>query len=237
VTFVSTDTTRGQAWRPDPDSDAAHAELLVWLSEICSAFLPPDVQLSNWLKGNVGEAIAHCVGTKVAAPHIRVACANALDPFSGISRADIDIVWLSLDPDDPDLDKAILQEVKTTTDEDMSVVGALIPDYEKLFGTDVRRTLSSRLHAIASELRFLGGDDESAERVLRLAQARDPVHATKIFLRPTVVHEERLDPATPLTAVRQTLISSGWSGERIEDWTVALEELDERIVRLAEGRE
>jgi hypothetical protein len=141
-----------QVWRPDPDSAAAHAVLLAWLSVMCQNFLPKPVTLSNWLKGNLGEAFARCLGDGVAAVGHRVFCANALDPFSGISKTEIDIVWLVFGTE-PTADVAVLQEVKTTSDPGMSAVADLFDDYDKLFGTDIKRTMATRLQADLSDVR------------------------------------------------------------------------------------
>jgi len=222
------------SWVPTPDDEAAHASLLAWLRTICAAFLPAPVALSTWLKGNIGEAMAHCVGDRVKETGCHVFCANALDPLSGISKTEIDIVWMQI-AETPAADIAVLQEVKTTTDPKLSVVGGLVEDYAKLFGTNVARTLLSRLHAIANEIEFTGGDTPTAARVRDLAASRSPSLASRMRLRPTVVHEASLNPDARLSAVREDLINLGWNGAAIEGWSIALGNLDDRIVRLAQG--
>ena len=70
---------------------------------------------------------------------------------------------------DPKEDWASLQEVKTTSGKDLSYADALVPDYEKLFGTNVRLTLQTRLQDIQARLEFGSRRRDLGDRVFRLA--------------------------------------------------------------------
>ena len=79
--------------------------------------------------------------------------ANATRPFRPNSAIDFDIVWLDL-ADDPKDDAATLQEVKTTSGPSLGYADNLIDDYDKLFGTNPRLTLWTRLQDIKNKLEF-----------------------------------------------------------------------------------
>jgi len=137
--------------------------------------------------------------------------------------------------EEPVADIAVLQEVKTTSDEDMSIVPDLASDYDKLFGTDIKRSMASRLHAVANELQYLAHEPTLALRLREVAKADAPGRAAQVRLRPTVVHDQDLDPSARLGKVYERLVVQGWNGAAIDSWMIALDELDTRLGRLAGG--
>src|SRR5262245_21621045 len=180
------------AWRGKPNCQAGHDAVLIWLKEHAKPFrvpgsVPPDDHI---LRGNLGESIAFFVSFWHDCKDHRVFATNALRPFRPKSDIDIDIVWLSF-AGEPRNDFAIIQEVKTTGDLDLSYARTLVDDYEKLFGTNVRLTLHTRLQDIKIDLLYkVGGaaGKELAQRVSMLA-GQSPKTSPKVQLRPTLVHE------------------------------------------------
>lgn len=186
-------------WVGQPDSNAAHAEILNWLNECAVTFLlPPVPTIDNILKGNLGESIAFHVGRAYAfgEGRVRVFAPNALNPFSRIASAGVDIVWV-LFSDNPALDLAILQEVKTTGDPSLPVVDVLLEDYDKLFGTSPSLTLWSRLSAIRAQLRFAQNEPDLAKRVLLLA-GNSPITSPRIKLKLSLQSSMSSRAAIPL---------------------------------------
>jgi hypothetical protein len=114
----------------------------------------------------------------------------------------------------------------------------LVDDYDKLFGTNPRLTLHTRLQDIKGCLKDIVGGQQGqdlARRVSYLA-GQCPRTSPKIQLRPTLVHEKvGTRPRDKMTAIRTTLLSKGWSAEAVEAWAIGLTDLDDRIVRLATG--
>ena len=142
------------AWEGDPDDDAAHQTILVWLQDLnAPGFLEGQTSLSNRVKGNLGEFIAYCIGTTYVFTNVTISpTANAWEPLSDISRPDIDIIWLYFGDTEAD-DWAALQEVKTTGGASLQLADSLISDYDKLFGENVRFTLQTRLGALKNRPR------------------------------------------------------------------------------------
>jgi hypothetical protein len=179
-------------WRGSPDCQTGHDALLEWLTENARPFreaadVRPD---DNILRGNLGESIAFCVSYWHDCRNHRVFATNALRPFRPKSDIDMDILWLSFGAN-PDHDFAIIQEVKTTSDIDLGYARALVDDYEKLFGTNIRLTIHTRLQDAKVTLRFhVGGTwgADLAQRVSSLA-GQSPRTSPKLQLRPTLVHE------------------------------------------------
>ena len=132
-------------WEGDPDDDSAHLTVLGWLqSAVTTGFVPASNSLSNRIKGNLGEFIAHKVGESYVFTNQNIAfTANAWDPLSDISRPDLDIVWLHFGTTPAD-DWAAIQEVKTTGQSTLVLADDLIQDYEKLFAENPRFTLRTR---------------------------------------------------------------------------------------------
>jgi hypothetical protein len=137
------------ALRGRPVCQSGHDALLKWLTDNATPFLAPaDARRdNNILRGNLGETIAFCVSYWRDCQNYRVFATNALRPFRPKSDIDIDIVWLSFGVNPSD-DFAIIQEVKTTSGTELSYARALVDDYDKLFGTNIRLTLHTRLQDI-----------------------------------------------------------------------------------------
>ena len=228
--------TGWSAWEGDPDDDAAHRTILMWLQQaVTGGFLKPTESLSNAVKGNLGEFIAYRIGKNYAFTNVTIAhAANAWDPLSQISRPDVDIVWLYFGSNEVD-DWAALQEVKTTGKASLGLADGLITDYEKLFGENLRLTLQTRLGALKNKLDQQGQGD-LAPRVSALG-GPTPNQARGIRLVPTLLHDAAHDSSAKMTVVRQALIGRGWSSNAVECWSIALESLDQRLTRLARGQQ
>jgi hypothetical protein len=153
--FAKSETHGVVLWVGDPDCQAAHDATLSWLSENCPTFYRTASATDTILKGNLGETITFCVGSWYIfnGSHVHAFSANALKPLGGISKADIDIVWIHFGETGDD-DMAILQEVKTTGEPSLSLADGLISDYDKLFGTDLRFTLHMRLQDIKNKIEY-----------------------------------------------------------------------------------
>jgi len=104
--------------------------------------------LDNTLKGNLSECITFCIGDSTTYRKFKAFPANALDPFSGIARSKVDIVWVFIGNNEQH-DLVVVQEIKATSQSNLAYADSLIADYEKLFGTDVRFTLRARLNSPA----------------------------------------------------------------------------------------
>jgi len=223
------------AWVGDPDCQAVHDALLEWLRDTCSSFLPATSPYTSAIQGNLGESLAFVVGQENGFGEYRADCANALTPFLGISKPEVDIVWLSLS-EDPSLDHVVLQEVKTTIQARLDYADTLLDDYDKLFGSDLTVTLQSRLSAIAARLRYGGGSrGDLADRVVALS-GESAATSQGVRLLPTVVHDRGVEGAqTKLIAVREGVIGQGWSAHYVSAWSIALSDLNARLRRVAVG--
>jgi hypothetical protein len=150
----------------------------------------------------------------------------------------MDILWLSFGAN-PIQDFAIIQEVKTTSDPDLGYARTLVDDYEKLFGTNIRLTLHTRLQDVKGTLRFQVGGGQGADLARRVSYlaGQCPRTSPKLQLRPTLIHEwAGARPREKMTAIRTTLLGKGWSPTAVEGWTIGLTDLDDRLMRLATGR-
>ena len=153
--FVAVTNDGVRAWQGKPNCQAGHDALLEWLKETAKPFrLRSEAKSSdNILRGNLGEAIAFCVSYWHDCKHHRAFATNALRPLRPKSDIDIDILWLWFGAK-PAEDIAIIQEVKTTTEPDLGYATTVVDDYDKLFGTNTRLTLHTRLQDVKIDLRF-----------------------------------------------------------------------------------
>ncbi len=222
-------------WEGAPDDAAAHLWLRDWLSNnLRVPFLPLGSAFSNSTKGNLGEAIATCLGVHFDYSDCYVYPANAWTCTSLISKTDIDIAWLRLGPD-PAQDMAILQEVKTTDAATLALADRLTGDYSKLFGVAPGLTLQTRLGAIAVDLRIGKKMPDLAKRVTDLS-GPTPAHCPLVRLIPTLVHEDNTAAAvTKLVAVRETVAALGWPLGQVHPWSIRFWPLDDRLVALSQG--
>ena len=200
-----------------------------------AGFLKSTESLANAVKGNLGEFIAYRIGESYTFTNVTIAhAANAWDPLSQISRPDVDIIWLYFGNDEVN-DWAALQEVKTTGEASLGLADSLIADYEKLFGENLRLTLQTRLGALKNKLDQQGQGDLSP-RVTALG-GPTPNQARGIRLVPTLLHDAAHDSSAKMSVVRQALFRRGWSTSAVECWSIALEDLDQCLTRLARGQQ
>lgn len=228
-------TTGWLEWEGDPHDVAAHQAILGWLQRgVTAGFLMPSDYVSNIVKGNLGEFIAYRIGESYVFANVKIAhAANAWDPLSQISRPDVDIVWLYFGNSETD-DWAAFQEVKTTGHGSLTLANDLIADYRKLFGENLRVTLQTRLGALKNKLEQQGQGNLSS-RVTALG-GPSPVRALGIRLIPTLLHDSAHNSSAKMAAVRQALIGQGWSSDVVECWSIVLDDLDNRLNRLARGQ-
>lgn len=226
-------------WIGDPDCQAAHVAILAKLAEISPYFVespPSDEPTLNILKGNLGEFIAFCVAHWHEFAAYGVFAANAMTPLSSISKPEIDLVWLRFGPTSQD-DVAILQEVKTTGGVSLNYADRLLNDYDKLFGTDPRFTLHTRFQAIKNRLEYEQGNRDMCSRVNDLA-GQSPQTSPKTGLLPTLLHNiPSADAKTKMVTIRSALIGRMWPAPSVKAWAIGLSELNERLSRLAAGKE
>lgn len=235
--FVYTHPQQGglTAWRADPDEESAHSVLLQWLaSTVGSIFLPETEPLTNAIKGNLGEFIGYQIGKNYAFVNGEIAhSANASAPLSRISRSGLDVVWMYFGANPSD-DWAAVQEVKTTGQGSLGLADELIDDYAKLYGTDHRVRLEPRLYSLMSVLRELGLDHLTPR--LTALGGPGPNSTTGIYLLPTLVHDSSNESSTKMLAVRQTILGQGWSPRVVNCWSIGLNQIDDRLERLARGQ-
>lgn len=215
-------------FEPDPDADAAHGWLLVRFQAAGHPF--GDHPYTNSLKGNIGEAVAHVIGDAHDFINWRCEMANAHDPFSAISRPGVDLLWI--------LDGAnllvALQEVKASSDAQLSVADSLLHDYSRLFGDDVRLTFHTRLQAAAYRLEYLSHQIDLAER-LRDIGGISPATCVGIDIVPTLIHSaQHAEASKKLLAIRTTLVGDGWP--TVTPWSISLPDLDKRLQLLCRGQ-
>jgi hypothetical protein len=221
-------------WAGTPDCQAAHEQILAWLCERYPKYPSKPRTLDNAMKGNLGEAISFVVAKGDAYGGYHAFAANALDPFSGIPRSKIDIVWICFAKNKAD-DQAVLQEIKATSDASLNYADELLVDAEKLFGPDLRFTLRSRLDDIKYQVIHTLKKPELAPRINALG-GKTPKKSFGVKLLPTLVHERNgTDPAKKMLAIRTALLGKGWDSNAIEAWSIAMSDFDARLLRLAQG--
>ena len=226
--------TSWHLWVGDPDDKQAHQTILGWLQAASNYLLGPDDEFSNRTKGNLGEFITYCIGRHyVYPPEVEALTENASDPLSNMSRSGIDIKWLKV-AETPDKDWVILQEVKTTGANSLSLADDLIKDYDKLFGQNLKLTLKTRLTQLKNQL-DQQGRSELAPRITELSGA-SAEQSPRVNLVPTLLHDPSLDSSTKMTAVRQAIIGLGWPATTVECWSIQLDELDTRLSRISRGQ-
>lgn len=227
-------TTGWLLWIGEPDDDQAHWTIVAWLRSINAAFQAPGTPLSNRTKGNLGEFITYCIGKHhVHPPAMFAYTENAWDPLGNISRPGPDIKWLSIGQN-PATDWIIIQEVKTTGTNSLSIANDLITDYAKLFGQNLKLTLRTRLTHLKTQLEQQGRHD----LVPRVTELGGPSaeQSRGVGLAPTLLHDASLDSSTKMTAVRQAIIGLGWPAQAVECWSIQLDDLDTRLNRISGGQ-
>jgi hypothetical protein len=234
MAFKRSGTGYVAVWFGDPDCQACHDWMLDWLRRLGTSFFAEESMFSISVQGNLGECIAHSIGATYEFPSIQSFAANALQPLRKISKPDIDIVWVYFGQT-LDEDRAIVQEVKTTGQHSLDLADRLIPDYDKLFGTEISLTLHSRLMDIKNKMEFEHNRLDLARRITYLA-ANSPRTSSKIQLLPTLVFDlEAGDPEPKMLSVRSALCGKGWSTDAVSAWAVGVSDLGARLIRLSVG--
>lgn len=236
MAFVYSKEQGTTLWTGDPDSQAAHDDILQWIRDTGQPFLPPGSSPTPRITGNIGELTAFRIGRGYVFTDAAILAhaANADQPLSDISRPYVDMVWLYFG-ERPRDDWACLQEVKATGNPSLEYAKQVIDDYAKLFATDPRFTLRTRLDALKNRLELQWNRPDLAKRLTTIGGSM-PSTVTKVHILPTVVHERRnASPIPKMLVVRESLIGQGWADELIDCWSIALDDFTARVSRLIVG--
>ena len=223
-------------WRGNTTCQEAHEYLAEQLRAMATPLSSSTRSLSVRIQGNLGEFMALCIRRDFGFPDaFKPFASNAYAPLVDISRADVDILWLRLGKK-TDKDLLVVHEVKTTTDPGLGLARGLIGDHEKLFGNDTQLTLHSRLMWLANKIEFEWKRPHLCDRIHKLA-GDTPQTSTRIHLRPTLVHERfKGKPRSKLLAVRDSIVVLGWDISQIQPWSIALDDFESRLLRIAKGQ-
>ena len=135
-------------------------------------------------------------------------------------------------------DSAVLQEIKTTSGNDLSLADTLPDDYKKLFGTDPANTIKSRLASVKNLVEFSLGLPQFATRINRFIGV-DPLTCQNVQLLPTLVYDPLNAPQPAadrkMLVVKTTIYGLGWPPSSVSGWTIGLDALDGQLQNLAEG--
>jgi hypothetical protein len=192
--------------------------------------------LSHRRRGNLGEFIAFWVGRDHAytPPAYHVVAANAFDPLQDISVSNIDIIWFRIGTS-PEEDCVVLHEMKLTTDPSLAYADNLVADYKKLFGPSVGVSIHARLQVLSNYVEFTLNRPDVLPRIAALA-GDAATRSTRVVLTPTLVHDlAHGDPVTRLVSVRTQIETLGWNASQITPWSIALSDLESRLLRIARG--
>lgn len=223
----------------NPACQDGHDLILGWMQQNLPFVLPalPSGQAINILHGNLGETISFLVGRSHLVPPGSIPFpANALNPLGGISRPEIDIVWIRLGQREEE-DLAYLQEVKTTTQTSLNYADKLTTDYDKLFGTDLALTAHTRLQHIKNIMEVQQAVTPPLLLRISALAGQSPATSSKLNLLPTLVHERiGTTPVQKMMSIRSTLIGRGWQSNQIAAAAISLSDLAARLDRLALGQ-
>lgn len=220
----------------DPNCAAAHAALLTALKGLGCTFLGPSESILQNQRGNFGEFIAFHIARTSGLQHSQAWADNAIKPMTKISGAGIDLTYAYFDPKTSDGDLLYIQEVKTTSAENLNYLANLESDYAKLFSTDLTRTLQSRIQGFANSLEFERSMPQYVSRILSLG-AKTAKEASRVRLVPTGVHTLGTgNPTQKMLAIKSTIAGFGWNPSAISPWAVGLSDLEDRLLRLARGQ-
>lgn len=163
----------------------------------------------------------------------RCIAANAFHPLANISRTGIDLLWVGF-AQQPNQDFVIHQEVKTTTQLDLSYASALVDDYKKSFGKNPNLTLTTHLHEVKSKLKYEWAQPELVDRVNAL-QAASPRDADRLTIIPTLVHDLKSEAPVPkLAGIEAELSTAGW--KQINSWAIGFDGLGTHLKSMAEDQ-
>lgn len=224
--------TGHREFRGHPNCQAIHDDIVAWLNSIgTTSWLSGP--LDTRTQGNLGETIGFRVGHRFGMGTLQCFAANAFQPLQGISKPEIDLVWMHFGKRTKD-DFIILQEIKTTIRNSVSYANALKIDYDKLFGKDPRFTLNARLGAAAARLKYEQQRPDLCRRILAL-MAKRPSDASGVKLFPTLVHDlSSISPNGTLAGIRTHLAGKGW--RNVEAWSIGLCNLAARLTRISKGQ-
>jgi hypothetical protein len=235
MSFSSTENNNVVIWLGNPDCQAGHVFILDKLKSAGVTFLTDEAEVNHSVIGNLGEFTSFNLGLLGSFKGHIPFPANAFNPLSGISKNEIDIVWIKFGNTSAE-DIAVVQEVKTTGNPDLSYARNLLEDIDKLFEVNPKFTLHTRLQCIKNEIELKLGLPHLCPRVSELA-GHLPVTSPKIRLIPTLFHElNGSDAERKMTAVRTGIIGKGWPASAVKAWAIGLSDLDERLVRIALGQ-
>jgi hypothetical protein len=226
MAFRRTDQESVFVWRGDPDCAAAQDFVRKWLRENVSPYPVGWVPGNTQLQGSLGECIAFCCAIDSWDTQPRCFAANAFNPFSGISRNEIDLLWIFF-AEDPSDDVVIQQEVKTTLGMDLAYARRLLDDYKKSFGANPRCTLNTNLQAAKSRLKYEVHAPDLARRINAL-QAGSAKAAKHLIAIPTLIHDTASEDSVPkMAGIEAELRAEGW--QEVQAWAVGLSTLPIRL--------
>ena len=226
---------------PSPNQEQAHKAMLVKLSPMIGGeFLPNGSELSEIQFGNMGEFISSFIGEDAVDYLVECHCdaRNAYNPLNPISVSGVDLMWVQFGTL-PSEDRLYIQEVKTTSQSNLSIANGLIDDYEKLFGTDQNVSLKSRVSLLKVKVRSEWKRPDLAQRCTKFVGV-EPTECDNVTILPTVVFDsdiaEKNVAVGRLTYVQTTLLGRGWTKNQIEVFGISLSSLRETISELAWGK-
>jgi len=223
-------------WTGDPDCNAAHVALLQRLQAFGTPFIGTGEAITLSQQGNLGEFISLHIALSGPLGTMEKFAQNALQPLSGISISGLDLTYVYFDPTSEKNDLIYIQEVKTTCAANLNTLDKLRTDYRKLFSTDLNLTLQTRIQCLASKFEIERNNPGHAVRVQKLA-ATTPQQCTSVRLIPTGVHQLGVgDPVQKMVAIKTAITAFGWDQAAISPWAVALSDLSNRLLHLAQAQ-
>lgn len=213
----------------------AHDAILQTLQQI-GYFIGPHEPLGTRRQGNLGEFIAFHAALSDKLPYSLSMGASGMDPLQNVAAPGLDITYLYFDINNPANDLMYIQEVKTTGQVNLAYADNLVSDHDKLFGGDPALTLNSRIQSMGLRLKLQHQRPDLATRLQSMASTA-PLSCTHVRLIPTLVHEKiGTDPKTKMLAVRSQINALGWPLGQIRPWSIGMENLIDRLTRLAQGQ-
>ena len=232
--FQNNSTSGIDLWTGIPNCQAAHDALLAILLRV-TAPLAPHVALGTRRQGNLGEFVAFFVARNKALNYTHVFALNVFSPLQDISSPGLDLTYAYFDERDPQNDLVYLQEVKTTGGLDLAYADSLTGDYRKLFGEDPALTLNTRLQGVSGKLEYADNRPDLADRIRQLCDTTAS-RCTRVNLVPTLVHERiGTTPAPKMMAIKTAITALGWAPSQIAPWSIAMDDLINRLTRLSRG--
>ena len=234
MSFIKTTQGSVALWRGNPNCAAGQAFVRDWLRDNTPVYPVAWVPANTRLQGNLGECIAF-ICARIDRPDLnRCVAANAYQALDGISRPDIDLLWIGIAANPVD-DFVIHQEVKTTTVLTLGYSSELLTDYRKSFGDNPRLTLNTHLQAVKSKAQYEWNAPDLIPRIDAL-QADTPANARRLTIVPTLIHDvQSVDPVPKLLAIEAALKAEGWRA--VQPWSIAFDGLANHLESMAEDKE